>query len=252
MRCYGLIGYPLGHSFSATFFASKFESEGIADCIYKNYPIKEVNELKNIIINNQNLLGLNVTIPHKLNVIKLLDEIDGAAEEIGAVNCLKIKRNGGQYKIKGFNTDVYGFEKPLKEIIKPSHKKALVLGVGGAAKAVYWVLKNLNIQYKAVSRVPRNKEVLSYEQVDASILKEHTIIINTSPLGMHPKIDEAPNIPYNDIGTDHILYDLIYNPKETRFLKLGKSQGAKTINGLPMLHLQAEKSWEIWNDTNEF
>jgi len=246
MRKFGLIGFPLEHSFSKGYFSEKFKISGISDCRYDNYPLDDINKLNNLIEENSDLLGLNVTIPHKQSVIPLLDEIDKEASEIGAVNTIKIYRRN-KVILKGYNTDVYGFEKPLLKVLKKDHKMALILGTGGASKAVAYILKKHSIDYKYVSRKPKNKEILSYGDVSKDIIARIDIIVNTSPLGMYPNPDEKPDIPYDSINENHILYDLIYNPEKTLFLAEGERKHATTINGLPMLHLQAEKAWEIWN-----
>jgi shikimate dehydrogenase len=247
MRKFGLIGYPLSHSFSKGYFTKKFIDEGIVDCEYNNYPLEDISQLKNLLIQESQLEGLNVTIPYKEKVLDYLDEIDKDAAEIGAVNTIKIFRIENKPFLKGFNTDVYGFLEPLKEIMKPSHKKALILGTGGASKAVAWVLKTLKVEYTFVSRKNHGMNCINYSDVSKELIAENTLIINTSPVGMFPKIDIAPDIPYDAISSEHILYDLIYNPQEPLFLKFGKTKKATTLNGLPMLYLQAEKAWEIWN-----
>lgn len=246
MKKFGLIGYPLSHSFSQKYFSEKFNNEGITDCEYSNYALESIELLPNLIKNNKELVGLNVTIPYKEQVIPYLDEIDASAKEIGAVNTIKITRIGENYKLKGYNSDVYGFRKPLEEHINEKHKKALILGTGGASKAVAWVLKNLDISYSFVSRTPKAEHDFAYEDLTGEIIAEHNLIVNTSPIGMYPNVKQAPNLPYCSITSNHILYDLVYNPEKTRFLKKGASKKATLLNGLPMLFLQAEKSWEIW------
>lgn len=246
MRTFGLIGFPLSHSFSKQFFTDKFEKEGITGCQYQLYPIAQIGELAEIIAATPSLNGLNVTIPHKLNVMPLLNEIDGAAQEIGAVNCISVKQENGQSHLKGYNTDAYGFEESIKPFLKPHHQKALVFGDGGAAKAVKYVLKKLNIEYVSVVRNPAPNAVL-YSAVNANMLAAYTVLINTTPLGMLPNLDSFPLIPYQHIDERHLAYDLVYNPEQTAFLAKCAAQGASTKNGLEMLHLQAERSWEIWN-----
>jgi shikimate dehydrogenase len=243
MNLYGLIGYPLTHSFSKKYFTEKFEKEKIADSRYELFEIKEAAQVMEIIKNNPNLRGLNVTIPHKENIIQYLDEIDPAAKEIAAVNVIKII-NG---KLKGFNSDFYGFRQSLLNFIgKEKNMKALILGTGGAAKATKAALTDLKIPYHFVSR-NKNDNNFSYEELNDKIFAEYKLIINTSPLGMYPKIDTCPEIPYQYLGPNHFLFDLVYNPEETLFMKKGKEKGAQVKNGLEMLHLQAEKAWEIWN-----
>lgn len=244
MRTFGLIGYPLSHSFSQKYFTEKFKKENISDCEFKNFSIEDISQLQSILENNPTLSGLSVTIPHKQNVITLLDETDKAAKEIGAVNCVKIKHTTeGKIHLTGYNTDIFGFEKSLKPLLKPHHKKALILGAGGASKAIEYVLNSLEIKFKTISRT---KSELSYSDITRNIIEEHTLIINTTPLGMFPNINEYPNIPYEFLSPKHLLYDLTYNPEETLFLKKGKEKGAQIKNGLEMLHLQAEKAWGIW------
>ena len=247
MRKFGLIGYPLGHSFSKAYFSKKFEDENISDCEYNNYPIEHISDILKLIADQPHLVGVNVTIPYKQQILQYLDEIDSDAVEIGAVNTIKINRKNGVASLKGYNTDVYGFAEPLKKVLAPSHKKALILGTGGASKAVAWVLKNLKIDFLFVSRNSQNNNCIGYNNVTEQLIRENTVIINTSPVGMYPDIDNAPEIPYDAISEEHILYDLIYNPEETLFLKKGAKKKAITINGLPMLYLQAEMAWKIWN-----
>lgn len=247
MKEYGLIGYPLGHSFSQKYFTDKFLKEGIHDCVYRIFPIESIDILPELINSHPDLQGFNVTIPYKEQVIKFLDSIDSEAKEIGAVNTVLIKREEGKIFLKGFNTDVYGFRLPLERCIKPEHSHALILGTGGASKAVAWVLKQMSIEFSFVSRNPQSASDFRYGSIPADVVKSHKLIVNTSPVGMHPHEKEAPNLPYCSITPDHILYDLIYNPEKTRFLKKGKEKKATLINGLPMLYLQAEKAWEIWN-----
>ncbi len=240
---YGLIGYPLTHSFSKKYFTEKFEKENIKNSKYELFEIKEAGEILDVLKNNPNLRGLNVTIPHKENVIQYLDEIDAAAKEIGAVNVIKIT-NG---KLKGFNSDYYGFRQSLLNLIgERKQLKALILGTGGAAKAVKAALLDLNIPFHFVSRKKEGAN-FSYEALDKTILSEHKLIINTSPLGMYPNVETCPDIPYHLLTPEHFLFDLVYNPEETTFMKKGAERDAKTKNGLEMLHLQAEKAWEIWN-----
>jgi shikimate dehydrogenase len=247
MKKFGLIGYPLEHSFSKDYFTKKFESELLIDCSYMNYPIQDLSQFRNFIEDNPDLLGLNVTIPYKQKIIDFLDDIDKEASEIGAVNTIKIKRNKNKCRLTGFNTDIYGFEKPLLEKLKHEHKSALILGTGGASKAVAYILKKLDITFRYVSRYPKTNEIYSYENVTQNVIRSNRIIINTTPLGMYPHTNECPAIPYDAIGPEHILYDLIYNPPKTLFLSKGEQHNATIINGLPMLYIQAEKSWEIWN-----
>jgi len=242
MRLFGLIGYPLTHSFSKNYFTEKFKKEGITNCQYENFELAAIKDLSNVLRYNPELNGLNVTIPYKESVLTFLDERDEIVKKIGACNCIKIDNK----KLIGFNTDVFGFEKALLNHLNPSHKNALILATGGAAKAVEFVLRNRQIRYKHVSRYPSVKN-LSYEQITPAIMKEYNLIINTSPLGMYPKITEAPPLPYEAITEKHFLFDLIYNPEKTLFLKKGEERGATIQNGYDMLVHQAEESWRIWN-----
>lgn len=238
---YGLLGYPLTHSFSPAYFNSKFQQEGI-DAIYHSFPIPNIKELPGLLSAHPQLQGLNVTIPYKQSVIGYLDNIDETAHSVGAVNCITVT-NG---HTKGYNTDVIGFEQSLKPLLQARHTNALVLGTGGASKAVTYVLNKLQIGYQLASRTT-NQHTLSYQQLTDDLIASHTLIINTTSLGMHPEEHTAPSIPFGAITTAHLLYDLVYNPEETLFLKLGKQQGAQVKNGLEMLHLQAEAAWRIWN-----
>ena len=242
---YGLVGLHLGHSFSENFFNQKFESEEI-NAKYVNFEIPHIDDFKRIIENNSNLNGLNVTIPYKEQIIPFLDEIDSTAKEIGAINVIKfITNHNGVTKLKGYNTDVIGFYKSIKPLLKPIHTHALILGTGGAAKAIAHGLKTIGLNFKFVSRT-QNKEALSYKELTPTVMDKYKVIINTTPLGMYPNINSCPNIPYESVSTDHICYDLTYNPDITLFLKNSKEQGATIKNGLEMLILQAEAAWEIW------
>jgi shikimate dehydrogenase len=246
MKLFGLIGYPLSHSFSKKYFTEKFDKEGIADHQYELFPIEDINSLPELLNQYPNLKGINVTIPHKVDVLKYLNEIDVAAENIAAVNCISIEKINDAFYLKGYNTDAFGFEESLKPLLTAKHKKALVFGDGGAARAVKYVLNKLNIEYKVVVRKPVEGAIL-YSDIDAEIIKTHLLLINTTPLGMSPNISTCPDIDYNLITEDHIAYDLVYNPLETEFIKKASAKAAVTKNGLEMLHLQAEKAWEIWN-----
>lgn len=254
MTEYGLIGYPLGHSFSRQFFTEKFRKEGI-DARYLNFEIPAVDGLKDIIREHPLLCGLNVTIPHKQAVMPLLDEISEEARQIGAVNVISIRRkaagagNGSDDVIilKGYNADVIGFSDSIRPLLKPWHKKALVLGTGGASKAVVYGLKSLGVEPVNVSRTPKSG-MLGYSDLSESAMREHTVIVNCTPLGTWPKTDACPDIPYNLLTGRHLLYDLVYNPELTLFLKRGQEHGATIKNGLEMLHLQALASWRFWNE----
>ncbi|SFG57313.1 shikimate dehydrogenase family protein [Pedobacter insulae] len=243
---FGLIGYPLSHSFSKKFFSEKFKNEQISDCVYELFPIEYAGSVSSIVQENPSLRGLNVTIPHKVAVMSLLDELDSAAAEIGAVNCISVTRQNGEVFLKGFNTDAYGFAESLKPLLEQQHQKALIFGDGGAAKAVKYVLGQLGIPFLVVVRKPTANAIL-YDAVTTELLNEYKLLINTTPLGMSPNQDSFPPIPYQALSEAHLAYDLVYNPEETVFLTKAKEQGAKVKNGLEMLYLQAERSWYIWN-----
>ncbi len=250
MRTYGLVGYPLGHSFSKKYFTEKFERESLS-CSYENYEIPHIEDLRGIIAANPALVGLNVTIPYKEQVIPLLDEVDPSINEIGSVNTIRITHSvSGATHLKGFNSDVYGFEESLKPFLQPQHTSALILGTGGASKAVKWTLGNLQIDYQLVSR-SGGKDRLRYEDLTEEVIASHKLIVNTTPLGTFPKNDTCPDIPYQYLTPQHLLFDLVYNPQITLFLQKGLNQGATIKNGLEMLHLQAIRSWEIWNETKD-
>lgn len=242
MRLYGLIGYPLTHSFSKKYFSEKFEKEGIKDCRYELFSIPSIDELKRVLSDHPGLAGLNVTIPYKEQVLSFLDDSNEVVKAIKACNCIHIQDG----KLKGFNTDVSGFEQSLTEKLQPHHTRALVLGTGGAAKAVEFVLRKRGIYYKNVSRKP-SVHSYSYEQLTNEILADHTLIINTTPLGTYPAVNEAPPIPYEAITSRHYLFDLVYNPPVSLFLSKGQQRGATIKNGHDMLVIQAEESWKIWN-----
>lgn len=242
MKRFGLIGYPLSHSFSKKYFTEKFEKEGMEDHVYDLFPIASIEELPGVISKNKDLVGLNVTIPYKQQVIKFLDASNIPAG-VDACNCIKIE-NG---KLTGNNTDITGFEKSFKELLKPNQKKALILGNGGAAAAVVHALKKMGIGFEIVSRKIHAGSTLTYNDVSVAVIREHPIIINCTPLGTFPDVDECPPIPYDAITIDHYLFDLIYNPEKTLFLKKGDAHGAVTRNGYGMLEIQAEESWKIWN-----
>jgi shikimate dehydrogenase len=243
MNLYGLIGFPLTHSFSKKYFTEKFEKEGIKDSAYELFEIKDIKDLPSIVKNNPDLKGLNVTIPHKEAVLEFMDELDEPVKNIRAVNVIKVS-NG---KLKGYNSDFHGFKGSLIQFLpKDTKVKALVLGTGGAAKAVKAALEDLKIHYWNVSRTA-GEDILGYEQLDKDIIKSFKLIINTTPVGMYPNMEECPPIPYEFLTKDHYLFDLVYNPEETLFMKKGKQAGARTKNGLEMLYLQAEKAWDIWN-----
>ena len=244
MNKLGLLGRDISYSFSRAYFKQKFEDENIENTTYENFDLESIDLLPSIIKNTKDLKGLNVTIPYKEQVMPLLDKVNKKAKAIGAVNTIKISKKG---KLIGYNTDCYGFKKTLKPALKSHHKKALILGTGGASKAIAYSLKKLNIEYYYVSRKASKHVNFTYDSLTENIIKDHSIIINCTPLGTFPDVNDSPNIPYKGITSNHILFDLIYNPEETKFLKTGKSFGAKSINGLEMLKFQAEKSWSIWD-----
>ncbi|MDD7527014.1 MAG: shikimate dehydrogenase [Bacteroidaceae bacterium] len=276
MTTYGLIGYPLGHSFSRKFFTEKFEKEGI-DAQYLNFEIPSIEEFPEIIKNNPELRGLNVTIPYKQQVMQYLDEISEEAKAIGAVNVVRIERpspqptpimgretmrnagnkpdglpikgdmsEGLRGSLIGYNSDVIGFVESIRPLLKAHHKKALILGTGGASKAIrYGLEKKLGMKTLFVSRSAR-EGMITYEEVTAEVLKEYEVIVNCSPVGMYPHVDECPALPYEAMNENNLLYDLVYNPLETLFMKKGAEQGATVKNGLEMLHLQAIASWKFW------
>ncbi len=247
MRQFGLIGFQLSHSFSKGYFANYFLKENILDAQYENYPIESIDFFTGLWNNNPSLQGLNVTIPYKKLVIPFLQHPSSVVQSIQACNCIKL-HDGAFY---GYNTDVIGFEQSLLPYLQPHHQKALIFGTGGAAAAVEWVLQKLGIAYQLVSRTA-SEGCIAYESLSPEIIEAHTLLIQTSPVGMYPNVDEAPNLPYEAISSKHHLYDLVYNPAETKFLALGAVQGATTQNGLEMLHLQADASWEIWNSETPF
>lgn len=238
----GLIGKHISYSFSKAYFTKKFKNENLA-FEYENFDIKDVSEFPNILKANKNLVGLNVTIPYKEQVIPFLDSISSTAKKIGAVNTIKISKTG---KLKGYNTDWYGFKKSIKPHLKPQHTKALILGTGGASKAIAYALKKLKIKFDFVSRTANENARFSYSELTDAIINSYPIIINSTPIGTHPNINNCPNIPYARITSKHLLYDLVYNPSETKFLAYGKAKGATTCNGSDMLKYQAEKAWKIW------
>ncbi|HPF52812.1 MAG TPA: shikimate dehydrogenase [Draconibacterium sp.] len=246
MNKYGLLGYPLTHSFSKRFFTEKFENENI-DSTYDNFEIDNINKFPEVVKNNPEVIGFNVTIPYKEQVIQYLDELNDSAREIGAVNTIKVKRSGDNVYLKGFNTDTYGFESSLSPLLKDYHKKALILGTGGASKALKYVLNKLGIDYISASIEELKEKEIRYEDIDKEMMKNRLLIINATPLGTYPKVDSFPNIPYEFITKKHLLFDLVYNPEVTKFMAKGLAQGATVKNGYDMLLGQARRSYEIWN-----
>lgn len=248
MKTFGLIGHRLGYSFSRNFFTEKFQRENLTDHEYVNFELDSIDEFPGIFEQGKEICGLNCTIPYKQQIMQYLDEIDGEAAQVGAVNTVKITTKEGRRFLKGFNTDIYGFENSLKAMLDEKHKKALILGTGGASKAIKHILNKSGIDYVSATIEEQlfDKEI-RYHQIDEELLKECLIIIQATPVGTFPNVDQSPDIPYQYITSDHVCFDLVYNPEETMFLKKAKAQGAKTKNGLEMLHLQALKAWEIWN-----
>ena len=247
MDKYGLIGYPLKHSFSIVYFNEKFQSENI-DAEYVNFEIPRIEDFMEVIDENPNLCGLNVTIPYKEQVIPYLDELDKDTAKIGAVNVIKIIRQPkGKVKLVGFNSDIIGFTQSIEPLLQPYHKKALILGTGGASKAIYHGLQNLGVKPTYVSRTKKSDAVLTYQELTPEIMEENNVIVNCTPVGMYPKVDFCPDIPYEQLTSKHLLYDLLYNPDETLFMKKGQARGATVKNGLEMLLLQAFAAWEIWH-----
>lgn len=247
MDKYGLIGYPLKHSFSITYFNEKFQAENI-DAEYVNFEIPRIEDFMEVVDEHPDLCGLNVTIPYKEQVIPYLDELDKDTARIGAVNVIKIIRlPKGKVKLVGYNSDIIGFSRSIEPLLQPRHKKALLLGTGGASKAVFHGLENLGVESTYVSRTKQSDEVLTYQELTPEVMAGHTIIVNCTPVGMYPKVDFCPDIPYELLTPEHLLYDLLYNPNETLFMKKGLAQGATVKNGLEMLLLQAFAAWEIWH-----
>ena len=242
MRRFGLIGKTLKHSFSKTYFEKKFADEGFSDCRYDNFELDSIEQFSNLIATVPGLQGLNVTIPYKEEVLQFLSFKNEIVEKIGACNCIKIREG----KLYGYNTDAIAFKKSLQKKLQPHHKRALVLGSGGASKAVQYALEELNIDFLVVSRYKKQNQ-LNYEDLGSDTIEGHQIIINTTPLGMYPGVDQAPPILYRAITSQHLLYDLTYNPPETKFLQQGAANGALIMNGYEMLVAQAEESWRIWN-----
>ncbi|MBN9299270.1 MAG: shikimate dehydrogenase [Filimonas sp.] len=245
MRVFGIIGYPLTHSFSQKYFTEKFEQEHISDATFLQFPIENIDALSGVLLDHPNLKGFAVTIPHKKSVLQFLHDATDAVQEMGAANCILLKDG----KLYGYNTDVVGFEKSFAPLLQPHHTKALILGTGGAAAAVEYTLRKQGITYKFVSRT-KSEDNLTYDELNEEVMQAYTVVINTTPLGTFPKVDEAAAIPYHLLTPRHYLFDLVYNPAETKFLRLGKEQGAVVKNGHDMLIIQAEENWKIWNSNN--
>lgn len=242
---FGLIGYPLSHSFSETYFKDKFKKEEIKDCVYKNFPIESIDLLPEL-IRKEKIDGLNITIPYKESVIPFLDQLDPVAEKVGAVNVIKCIHKGNSIRINGYNSDVYGFEQSLKPILESHHTHALILGTGGASKAVHYVLSQIGLSCLYATRKPKAPDQIGYNEINRIVMENYLLIVNTTPVGMYPNVKDCPDIPYDYITPKHLLYDLIYNPDETLFLSKGRKYGACIQSGYQMLVFQAEKSWEIW------
>nr|MBC8147770.1 shikimate dehydrogenase [Bacteroidota bacterium] len=247
MQLYGLIGYPLTHSFSKKYFDEKFAKENIKDCEYQLFQISSIDKFPDLLKNNPNLQGFTITIPYKTKILDYIDNSDNIVKKVGATNTVRIKRESGKIILEAYNTDVYGFEKSIKPLLKEHHKKALILGSGGASKAAEYVFNSLHIEYLIVSRIPSNNQI-SYQDLSKAILEDYNIIINSTPIGTFPNIKEFPDIPYEFVSNKHLLFDMVYNPSKTEFLRKGKKHGAFIKNGLEMLELQAEASWKIWNN----
>ena len=241
---YGLIGFPLGHSFSKGYFTDFFKNEGI-DAEYKNFELPQIDDLSVMLTQETELKGFNVTIPYKQQIFKYLDEVDAAAQAIGAVNVVKVIRDGESIKLKGYNTDIIGFGDSIRPLLKPHHTHALILGTGGASKAVDYVLQQFGLTTTFVSRTKR-EDVISYDDLTAELLEQYTVIVNTTPLGMHPKTDACPPLDYTAIDDRHLLFDVIYNPEKTLFLRRGEEAGATICNGMDMHIGQAKAAWNIW------
>ena len=254
-RLFGLIGKTLTHSFSKNYFTEKFLKENIPNCEYNLYPLENINQFLQLILNNPTLEGLSVTIPYKESIINYLDVLDETARKVGAVNCIKINHlSSGRNELVGYNTDVFGFRQSIKPFLESQHERALILGTGGASKAVAYVLNEIGIDCFFVTRNKKENHdtintnhLFDYSDITENIMKAFKLIVNTSPVGMFPTVNEAPKLPYEFITSSHLLYDLVYNPLETEFIKRGKQYGASTVNGLSMLYQQAEEAWRIWS-----
>ena len=246
MKTYGLIGYPLGHSFSRGYFTDYFGREGI-DAEYKNFELPSIEKLSEVLQTEPTLQGFNVTIPYKQQVFAYLDELSEAAQAIGAVNVVKVTHKEGKRYLKGYNTDYIGFTESIRPYIKPHHNHALILGTGGASKAVYYALRKLGLKTQYVSRTAR-EGIIAYDELTPELMVQYTVIVNTTPLGMHPKVDECPPLDYAQLTPQHLLYDVVYNPAKTLFLQRGEEHGATICNGMDMLIGQAKAAWKIWNN----
>jgi len=246
IKKFGLIGKKLGHSFSKNYFENKFKDLKLAEHEYQLFPLENISEFKSLLLREKELIGLNVTIPYKEEIIPYLNELDETARVIKAVNCIKIISSSNDIFLKGYNTDAFGFKQSLKPFLEPQHERALILGTGGASKAVKYVLENLGIQVWEVSRNKTKENQFIYDDLNENFLKHFKLIVNATPIGMYPNVDDCPALPYSAIENDFLLYDLVYNPEETLFLKKGREKGAVCINGLSMLYHQADEAWRIW------
>jgi shikimate dehydrogenase len=246
MKTFGLIGFPLAQSFSQKYFTQKFKDENI-DARYLNFEMEDINELPELLEHHAYIAGFSITIPHKEKIFKFLNELDASARDIEACNAVKVTWKNKTPILKGYNTDVIGFSESIQPLLKEHHKKALILGTGGAAKAIAYGLKKLGLEYKYVSR-NKKADSLTYSELNQTNLNEYHVLVNCTPLGMYPNIEQCPDVPYELLSDKHLLYDLTYNPETTQFMKNGLEQGASVKNGLEMLHLQAEAAWKIWNE----
>jgi shikimate dehydrogenase len=247
MRKFGLIGYPLGHSFSKKYFTQKFSEENISDCSYENFPLESLDKFHDLLMENPDLCGLNVTIPYKTEILKFVDYKDIMIDEIGAVNVLKIGRDRGKIRISGYNSDITGIRDSILPFKTENVRNAMILGSGGSARAVAWTLDDMGINHSIISR-SRKRGTIAYSDITREMIKGVQLIINTTPLGMYPGVETRPELNYNFLDESHILFDLVYNPEMTLFLRSGQERGCKIITGLKMLYSQADRSWEIWND----
>lgn len=247
MKLYGLVGKSLQHSFSKDYFEAKFKQNHLDDYQYENFELASIEAVSDL-LNNENLKGFNVTIPYKELILPFLNEIDDEAQRVGAVNTVIVSRENNAISLKGFNTDVFGFRQAIKPFLNSSHERALILGSGGASKAIRFVLDQFNIPYLIVSRTPIAKNEISWDSVNEFVIKYHQLIINTTPLGMFPHIDAKPEIPYQELTSKHMLIDLVYNPLKTEFMVHGIANDAMVINGMSMLQHQAERAWELWKN----
>jgi shikimate dehydrogenase len=249
MKRFGLLGYPLGHSFSQKYFHEKFSKLGLTDHVFDLFPFQNVKDFFESVNAEKNLCGFSVTIPHKESVIPFLDELDATAQKIGAVNCVKASTVDGILFLKGFNTDEYGFRKSIKPFLEPHHNRALVLGTGGASKAIVFALKNIGVDVWTVSRNKKNTDdnCFLYSEVNENVMNAFRLIVNCTPVGMFPNDEKFPELPYEYISDKHFFYDLVYKPERTVFLEKAQQKGAMIMNGLDMLYAQADKAWEIWN-----